>query len=183
MTPKALPSSSICLVRPALKDAPALLAIENSPLVWRYSGYGDAPYTIDEIEAFINASDTLLSSGQMRFLINLGDGGDNVERHIIGTADLYNYNAHNGEAWVAIVVYPFSLHRNGYGAAALKLLIEQAASLGIGRLYAQIDPRNSASLALFTAAGFSRTDARASFVLSLRPLYPPPPPFFSREIS
>lgn len=150
--------AQIYLIKAELYHCKALLSIENSPLVWLYSRGGDAPYTMEQIKQFIARADTLHKDGQQRFLVSRNTAGAGVgvdNQDIIGTADLYNYNPANNSAYVAILIYPFNLHRQGLGRTALKLLIDYAfGELGLGALYAQIEPRNSRSIAFFTSLGF-----------------------------
>ncbi len=73
-----------------------------------------------------------------------------------GCVDLYNYDPLNRRAAVGIMVAN-EFRRQGYGLAMLHALHELAASnFQLHTLYADIAATNSASIALFEKAGYSR---------------------------
>lgn len=73
-----------------------------------------------------------------------------------GCVDLYNYDPLNRRAAVGIMVAN-EFRRQGYGFAMLHALHELAVSnFQLHTLYADIAATNSASIALFEKAGYSR---------------------------
>lgn len=136
------------------EDSEVLFLMENDPSNWQYSRQSEAPYTMADIARFVRRSPRdIVSDGQLRFIISPSD----TPRSCVGAVDLYDYNAVDRSAWVAILVYPARYRGCGVARGAFEQLFAWCASKGVERLYAQIDAKNSASRKFFEAVGFSST--------------------------
>lgn len=139
-------------------DALALFCMENDPENWQYTDNSEAPYTMEHIEQFVlNSTCDLPCQGQLRYVIDLSG-------EVIGAVDLYDYSAAERSAWVAVLVYPARYRSLGYGHSAVSQLIERCrVDALLDTIFAEIMPENIASIALFTALGFVRSELNQNF--------------------
>lgn len=131
-------------------DVQALFCMENDPQTWQFTRGSEAPYSRAQIEYFVcQAPRSLTRDGQLRLIVE-------CQGEVVGAVDLYDYDATQRMAWVAVLVYPASLRGRGIGAAALAELVDRCrgGQWGVDRLRAEIGAGNEASAALFAAAGF-----------------------------
>ncbi|OOF09745.1 GNAT family N-acetyltransferase [Salinivibrio sp. PR5] len=78
---------------------------------------------------------------------------DQATNKVIGTCGLHSFSD-NGDSCEVGCLLNSSYWRQGYMSEALSLLFSHAQSLGIERLYADIDEGNFRSQALFNKLGF-----------------------------
>ncbi|WP_308304635.1 GNAT family N-acetyltransferase [Vibrio parahaemolyticus] len=78
---------------------------------------------------------------------------DQATNKVIGTCGLHSFSD-NGDACEVGCLLNSSYWRQGYMSEALNLLFSHAQSLGIEKLYADIDEGNFRSQALFNKLGF-----------------------------
>lgn len=142
-------------------DAELLYRWENDTELWGVSGTTE-PFSHEQMERFIEAQrrgDDLVRSGQLRLIIERAEDGAAV-----GMVDMFEYDPLNNRAGVGIMTgAPY--RRRGYGAAALAALCGYARRhLHMRQLWASVAEENTASLRLFTAAGFTQTGTQRDWV-------------------
>ena len=132
---------------PELSDANQIYKWENDPERLAH-GRAGLPYSLQLIIDYINSySETALSSGNVRFVID-------IEGKAGGLADLYDIDFSARKAFVAIYVDEESRGK-GIGADALGELISFARGhLGLNQLVAVVGAENVPSRKLFLKAGF-----------------------------
>lgn len=131
------------------EDLPLLYAIENDRRLWPASSTS-APYSRYALGRYIAEGQTLASCGQLRQAICLAPGGE-----AIGLIDLFDHDARHRRAETAVVLLePY--RGRGYAAQALARLCDDARGLHhLHTLYAYVPESNTASLRLYTGAGFA----------------------------
>ena len=133
-------------------DAEAMFAYRSDPEVARYQGWQRE--SVDEVRAFIAdlATNEPFAPGTWRqFAIVL-----RAEDAMIGDCGVHVPHDEPEQAMFGITLAT-AFQRRGYASEALRALLRLAFdTLGKHRVYASIDPRNAASLALFERAGFRR---------------------------
>jgi RimJ/RimL family protein N-acetyltransferase len=141
-------------------DADAMFAYRSDPEVARYQGWPRD--SVDEVRAFIAdfAMNEPYAPGTWRqFAIVLRSTG-----RMIGDCGVHVPPDEPEQAMFGITLAT-AFQRRGYASEALRALLRLAFdTLGKHRVYASIDPRNAASLALFARAGFRK---EAHFLESL----------------
>ena len=140
------------LLRPLrADDAPALFAIFSDPQVMRYWSTPPWP-TIDHALALIDRDVLAMSTGEyVRLGIERVDDGQ-----LIGNCTLFNLMPQCRRAEIG---YGLAAHAWGRGCMneALRALLEHGfAQLGLNRVEADIDPRNTASARSLERLGFKR---------------------------
>ena len=162
------------------EDLDYLYRWENDPEVWQYGDCGVDPvsalaqergkhvlhfpstgerFSREVLRHFIeNQQYDVLRTGQVRLVICRRDiAGTGTP---VGFIDLFDLDFARLRAGVGILVCDPADRRKGYGREALELAVEYARRiLGLCELWCSIDAGNVASLALFAAAGFVRTNA------------------------
>ncbi|MEK2080819.1 GNAT family N-acetyltransferase [Vibrio parahaemolyticus] len=119
-----------------------------------------------DIQTMEFASDPVFTSKDMiaqmlESVVRLEKSGESLEwaimdqttNKVIGTCGLHSFSD-NGDSCEAGCLLNSSYWRQGYMSEALSLLFSHAKSLGIERLYADIDEGNFRSQALFNKLGF-----------------------------
>lgn len=153
-----LTASGIVLRALVLTDSPALFVALSDPEVQRYRR-GDVHMSITETERYIE--DTLARSRAAWAITK--DGGEALGRLALRTLE--------PEVGEFGIVIRRAAQRHGLGLNALALAEAWAFTLGLTRLFADVDSKNEASLALFQRAGFAREAlcaARPTTKLGLR---------------
>ena len=129
-------------------DLDFLFAQENDQALWILSNtlVPFAKYTLQEYIS--HAKEDIFTTKQQRFVIS------DKANTALGLIDLYDFDPIHHRAGVGLVID--QAHRaKGLGKQALLLLEEYAFDrLQLHQLYAGVGEENSASLALFTAAGY-----------------------------
>ncbi|ODZ95865.1 GNAT family N-acetyltransferase, partial [Vibrio parahaemolyticus] len=119
-----------------------------------------------DIQTMEFASDPVFTSKDMivqmlESVVRLEKSGESLEwaimvqatNKVIGTCGLHSFSD-NGDSCEVGCLLNSSYWRQGYMSEALSLLFYHAKSLGIERLYADIDEGNFRSQALFNKLGF-----------------------------
>ncbi|EGQ7815791.1 GNAT family N-acetyltransferase [Vibrio parahaemolyticus] len=119
-----------------------------------------------DIQTMEFASDPVFTSKDMiaqmlESVVRLEKSGESLEwaimdqttNKVIGTCGLHSFSD-NGDSCEVGCLLNSSYWRQGYMSEALSLLFSHAKSLGIERLYADIDEGNFRSQALFNKLGF-----------------------------
>jgi diamine N-acetyltransferase len=132
------------------EDLDFLYTIENNEEVWEVSNT-QTPYSRFLIRRYLeNAHQDIYEAKQLRLAIC-----KNATDAAIGLIDLFDYDPANQRAGVGIIIHEAAERSRGFGSEALQLLINYAFThLRLHQLYANINPANTASIALFTTFGF-----------------------------
>jgi RimJ/RimL family protein N-acetyltransferase len=141
-------------------DAEAMFAYRSDPEVARYQGWPRE--SVDDVRAFIadlTAQEPYAPGTWRQFAIVLRSTGEQI-------GDCGVHVPHDEPEQVMFgITLATAFQRRGYASEALRALLHLAfGTLGKHRVYASIDPRNAASLALFARAGFRK---EAHFIESL----------------
>jgi diamine N-acetyltransferase len=161
-----LTGEKVCLRRLAPCDLEFLYRWENDPSVWQYGDCGASVspgdgvgirmerFSREELRRFIeNQQHDLHVTEQQRLVICRLDS--TTADTPIGFIDLFDYDPEAASAGVGILICEAADRGKGYGSEALKLIVDYALQVHrLRSLWCHIDPANTASLALFTAAGF-----------------------------
>ena len=132
------------------EDLELLYIWENQPELWT-NGNTLQPYSRYILKEYIAYSDkTIYEKQQLRLMIER-----TTDATIIGTIDLFDFDAHHSRAGVGILIdKPFQ--KQGFGQQTLNLLIEYAFGfLHLNQLYAHISTANQESISLFQNCGFT----------------------------
>lgn len=130
------------------EDLDILYLIENNMEIWNV-GVNNVPYSRYALLDYLsNASYDIYKDGQVRFVI------ENEEGHVVGIADVYNFEPRHNRAEVGIVVLD-EYRRKGYACDAMTQLLSYAERvLHIYQLYAIVNVNNIPSQKLFANVGF-----------------------------
>lgn len=140
-------------------DTDLLLRWENDPDIWRVSET-TAPYTREQIEQFIeNQQHDITETRQLRLIVEtLSDGLP------VGILDLFEYDPLNSRAGVGILTYPREQRGKGYAFDALETACGYAAKhLHLHQLWCNVGSDNTASLRVFTKAGFEQSGVKRAW--------------------
>jgi RimJ/RimL family protein N-acetyltransferase len=141
-------------------DAETIFAYRTDAEVSRYQGW--TPDTVDEVRTFIAglSAQAAYAPGRWHQLgIELRSNGA-----LIGDCGIRVLADDPAQAEFGITVAP-AFHRRGYAAEAVRAVLAILfGTLGKHRVFASVDPRNAASLALMARLGFRR---EAHFIESL----------------
>ncbi len=131
-------------------DLEFIYQMENDEKVWEVSNT-ITPYSRFLIRQYLeNAHQDIFEAKQLRLAIC-----KNETFEAIGLIDLFDFDSVNQRAGVGIVIKETANRNSGYGSQALGLLINYAFTrLQLHQLYANINPDNAPSIALFTNFGF-----------------------------
>ncbi|RYG45891.1 MAG: N-acetyltransferase [Chitinophagaceae bacterium] len=132
------------------EDIAFIHSVENDTSLWEVSNT-QTPYSRFLIKQYLeNAHQDIYQAKQLRLAICL-----NNSMKAIGLVDLFDYEPRHLRAGVGIVIRGETNRNSGYGSQALELLIAYSFThLGLHQLYANIDPANTPSVALFAKFGF-----------------------------
>lgn len=146
----------IRLRAPEPADVDSIYLWENDP-----DGRGGCtPVSRRQVWDYVQAYDAdALRAGELRLLI-VPEG----ETDAVGCIDLYETDARNRRAGVAVYIDP-AHRRRGYARAALTLMLHHAKrDLGLHQLWAHVAADNAPSLALFAACGFKAAGCLRSWL-------------------
>ena len=135
------------------EDLEALYQIENSMEDWEFSAT-TVPFSRYILrEYIINQKCDLYVDRQVRLVIC---DRDNTS-HIIGFADLSDYNPQHRRAEIGIIIMR-EFRSKGYAIQAIELLVEYAKSTRlVDHLYAYVSEDNVSCIRLLTECGFEQT--------------------------
>jgi RimJ/RimL family protein N-acetyltransferase len=125
-------------------DLPAVVAWRNDPEVSRYQGWA-LPYSIEMARSLLGEGLALGDEGWVQRAISLPTG------ELLGDVGM---RTEGEQAEVGITLRP-GAQRQGYAAEALRILLDHAfGPLGVHRVFASIDPRNTPVARLLERSGF-----------------------------
>jgi RimJ/RimL family protein N-acetyltransferase len=132
----------------------------SDPVVARFQDWAQG--SIDEVREFIAKGIHIdLDTPDTWFQLALAH---RVSGTLVGDCGLHFLSSDPRQVEVVITLAP-SHHRQGYGSeAVMAILAILFARLGKHRVFASVDPRNSAAIALFTRVGMRK---EAHFIESL----------------
>ncbi|MGO4821505.1 MULTISPECIES: GNAT family N-acetyltransferase [unclassified Flavobacterium] len=131
-------------------DLEFIYAIENDESIWGVSNT-QTPYSRFLVKQYLeNAHQDIYEAKQLRLAICQDE-----DFPALGLIDLFNFDPKNNRAGVGIVIQKNDQRNQRIGSEALELLITYSFyHLNLHQLYANIDTKNEASIALFTKFGF-----------------------------
>jgi diamine N-acetyltransferase len=132
------------------EDLSFIYAVENDTSLWEVSNT-QTPYSKFLIKQYLeNAHQDIYQARQLRMAVCR-----NGTLQAVGLIDLFDYDPKHLRAGIGIVIRNETDRNSGFGSQSLELLINYSFThLGLNQLYANIDPANTASVALFTKFGF-----------------------------
>lgn len=130
-----------------------MLAIENDSRYWHLSN-NDTPFSLNDILQFISKVKLPLSiDGQFRLMIC-----DPIMQKPVGMIDVFEYNAKSNSAGIGIFIIE-SAQKKGFGSDALRTMVNYLFQQEhIHFIWANVQPENTASMKLFSKAGFRISD-------------------------
>lgn len=149
---KTLTGQNIYLRALEPEDLEFIYAIENDESIWHVSNT-QTPYSRFLIKQYLeNAHQDIYEAKQLRLAICLKDNNN-----AIGLIDLFEFDPMHQRAGVGIVIQNEMSKGKGFGAEALRLMIDYAFSqLNLHQLFANIGEDNTFSIALFSKFGFEK---------------------------
>lgn len=144
----------IFLRKVELSDAKTILAWENNPAFWHITET-PGPFSLREIQDFINHSSNLTESGQIRYMIFF------AEDNPIGAVDLFDYNPISLSAGIGVLIANEGFRSQGFATDAIRTLIQEISKKScLKELNCIIYPDNLASIRLFSKLGFKKGSTR-----------------------
>ncbi len=130
------------------EDLDMLYRIENDVELWNV-GTTNVPYSRYALHDYVaHAVGDIFADKQVRLMVENGEG------NAVGIVDLVDFDARNRKAEVGIVIEN-AYRRRGYATEALRQLSHYASEiLHLHQLYVYVDVGNTASLNLFSKAGW-----------------------------
>ncbi len=131
-----------------VEDIDLLYAWENDTALWEVS-HTQTPFSKHLLKEYLKTSYLdIYTIKQLRLVIQ------GAENEPVGLLDLFDFEPYHQRAGVGILVHR-DFQNSGYASEALKLLKEYAKNrLGLHQLFANIQEKNTKSLALFQKQGF-----------------------------
>jgi diamine N-acetyltransferase len=131
-------------------DLEFIYAIENEQTIWEVSNT-QTPYSRFLVKQYLeNAHQDIYEAKQLRLAICRDH-----DFPALGLIDLFDFDPKNNRAGVGIVIKDAADRNQHIGSEALGLLIKYSFyHLNLHQLYANINTKNEASIALFTKFGF-----------------------------
>lgn len=146
-----LSSEHILLRAVEPKDATLLLLWENNPDNWHVSGT-EIPYSMHQIQQYIETAHNFRSTGQLRFIICL-----KKNEQAIGTVDLFDANFKHRRAGIGILIADTAERGKGYAKEALSILLDYCHTmLDLQQVYCHVELDNRESLSLFHTMQFEK---------------------------
>ena len=134
-------------------DAQILFEWENNPENWEVSDTKQS-YSLQEIEDFVNQSQSLKDNKQQRFMVCFDDKP-------VGCIDLFEYDEAMSKSGVGVLIAQKTDRNKGFASKALNLLIDKCRNeLNVVHLFCNIYKENKASIRLFEKCGFQFVDVR-----------------------
>ena len=146
MTPVVLSTPRLRLRPLTAADAPALAAYRGDPVVAAFQGW-TLPYPLEHAHALVAemAGKTLGEPGWVQYAVALPDGP------LLGDVAL---RTHGAQGELGVTLAP-AAQGHGHATEAVTALTTHAfGTLGLHRLHASIDPRNTAVARLLSRLGF-----------------------------
>jgi len=144
------------------EDIQALYDWENDPEIQIVSNHS-APFSKHTLTEYINASHLdIYTVKQVRLII-----AENETHKAVGTIELFDYDPKNERAGVGILIDK-DFRTKGYATEALRLIKTYAfKTLRLHQIYCNITASNTASIKLFTKAGFQLCGTKKEWTCTL----------------
>lgn len=152
--------SDTCLLRAVdPDDLDYIYELENNPALWEV-GNTITPYSKFTIKEYLeNAHRDIYEVKQLRLAIC------DLERHIKGVVDLYDFDPYHKRAGIGIVISSDVDRRKGYAAQGLQLMIDYAFNhLRLHQLHAGVAIDNEASRKLFEKLRFRESGIKKDWI-------------------
>lgn len=155
-----LNGTKIKLRRVEKEDAFRLMLWENNVDHWKVSGT-EIPFSLDEINLYIEQAQNFKASGQLRLMIDLINEEDTV-----GCVDLFDMNFRHKRAGVGILINNIEDRNKGYAKEALQLLENYVKNMfHFEQLFANIQEDNHTSILLFKQLGYVQAGAKKDWYI------------------
>lgn len=152
-----LKGQKVSLRTPEKRDVDLIFRWENDPDNWLVSNTV-APYTHEEIEAFVDRVPDLYEDQQIRWMI------ESQERDVVGCVDLFDLDPKNRRVGIGILIDK-DFRGKGFGHEAIDLVLEFCFSdLELHSVYAEVLLSNDSSQFLFEAAGFKKVGEKQDWL-------------------
>ncbi len=130
-------------------DAGVMSKWENDTDNWKVSGT-IKPFTLNEIETFVNKKQDLELNEQIRFVICLKDSKDPI-----GTLDLFEFDAVKKSVGIGVLLAEKAYRKKGFATEAVNLIVDYCRNeLKLVNLFCNIQKDNATSIRLFEKNGF-----------------------------
>jgi len=142
-------------------DLEFVYEVENDQKIWHVSNT-QTPYSRFLIRQYLeNAHQDIFEARQLRLAICRDH-----DFPALGLIDLFEYDPKNNRAGIGILIKDPENRNSGIGSEALEILIQYAfRHLNLNQLFANIDVKNEASLALFANFGFEKIGVKKQWNL------------------
>lgn len=129
------------------EDLEFLFKIENNTAFWEVSGT-KTPFSKYLLKQYIaNSHMDIYEAKQLRMVIE-------TQQKPIGLVDLFDFEPQHQRAGIGILIDSDYQHK-GFASLALELMLDYSFTiLQLHQVYANIETNNTASIQLFTKAGF-----------------------------
>lgn len=143
-----LQSQTVSLRALEPEDIALLYAWENDTMLWEVSNTKE-PFSKHVLQQYLQmAQHDIYTIKQVRLVI------ENAAHTPVGLIDLFDFEPYHLRAGVGIFIHK-KFENQSYASESLKILKEYAVkTLGLHQLYANIQAKNTKSLALFQKQGF-----------------------------
>ncbi|SFT34801.1 diamine N-acetyltransferase [Lishizhenia tianjinensis] len=146
-----LKGDKIYLRRVETYDATTILFWENNPSNWRVSNT-EIPFSLHEIEAFIDNAQAFRTTGQLRLMII-----ENQTNKSIGCLDFFEMNFKELRAGVGILINDHADRGKGFAQESLSIAEEYVKKVfNFRQLFCNIQADNTDSIALFEKLGYQK---------------------------
>ena len=152
---KSIFSIALRAVEP--EDLELLYLWENDRTVWHVSNTL-VPFSRYQLKRYIESDPgDIHAHRQLRLMIDCCE----AEKRTVGSVDLFDFDSLHQRAGIGILIASAADRQHGYAYEALLQMMEYCRStLFLHQLYANIAASNTASLKLFTKAGFKVTGTK-----------------------
>jgi len=145
-----------------MADLELLYSWENDSSVWLVSGT-TVPFSRDLLTQYIQSADQdIYSVRQLRLIITSNEHSGQA----VGAVDLFDFDPLNKRAGIGILISQ-KFRKQGYAKHALAVIAKYSRlRLQMHQLYCSIPSCNTASIKLFSAAGYSQCGTRKDWLLT-----------------
>ncbi len=150
----------IKLRAPEPEDLDLLYDWENDPETWLVSSTL-SPFSKYTLRKYIeNSNKSVFETGQIRFMIIIGDSGKTI-----GTVDIFDFDPFNLRAGVGILIAEKDERRKGFARMALQCVLDYCFNhLKLHQVYCNITEENKPSVSLFEKLGFIKIGVKKDWL-------------------
>jgi diamine N-acetyltransferase len=154
-----LRNDKVCLRAMEPEDIELLYKWENDEEIWEVSNTV-VPYSKFILALYIKNSDKdIYENKQLRLMI------DSSEGTTIGTIELFDFDPYHSRAGIGIMIHNKNYRTDGNATSALDLIVDYCfEKLNLHQIYANIGKDNSASIKLFSNAGFEVVGTKKEWI-------------------